>query len=77
MAAVNDGNVPFGSQVITIGATAFVAENINYTEPSNIIERRDDRLLGVGGGRSLHAARRQEVQHQLPPALQLSGGGRA
>jgi len=42
MAAYNDGSVPFGSQVVTIGATAYVAENINFTEPSTIIERRDE-----------------------------------
>lgn len=42
MAAHNDGSVPFGSQIATIGASPFVAENINYTEPSTIIERRDE-----------------------------------
>lgn len=41
MPAYNDLTVPFGSQVVTIGATAYVAENISYQEPSNIIERRD------------------------------------
>jgi hypothetical protein len=42
MAAYSDGNAPFGSQVVTIGATAYVAENISYTEPSTVIERRDE-----------------------------------
>jgi hypothetical protein len=42
MSAYNDGNAPFGSQVITIGATAYVAEKISYTEPSTIVERRDE-----------------------------------
>lgn len=42
MSAYNDGSVPFGSQVLTIGATAFVAENISYNDPSSIIERRDE-----------------------------------
>jgi hypothetical protein len=60
MAAFNDGNVPFGSQVVTIGATAYVAENISYTEPSNLIERRDEdgdpsgqvAIPGFGNGQS-------------------------
>lgn len=42
MADFNDGNIPFGAQVVTIGASGFVAESVNYTEPSNIIERRDE-----------------------------------
>ena len=42
MSAYNDGNAPFGSQVITIGTTAYVAEKISYTEPSTIVERRDE-----------------------------------
>ena len=42
MSAYNDGNAPFGSQVITIGATAYVAEKINYSEPSTVIEQRDE-----------------------------------
>ncbi len=42
MADFNDGNIPFGAQVVTIGASGFVAENVTYTEPSSIIERRDE-----------------------------------
>jgi hypothetical protein len=42
MADFNDGAIPFGVQVVTIGASGFVAENLSYTEPSNIIERRDE-----------------------------------
>ena len=38
----NDGGVPFGSQIITVGATTFVAENITYNEPSTLVERRDE-----------------------------------
>lgn len=37
-----DNNVPFGSQVVTIGATAYVAESISFEAPSQIIERRDE-----------------------------------
>lgn len=39
-AAYNDGNVPYGSQAVTIGGVAFIAENINPDVPSDIIERR-------------------------------------
>lgn len=35
-----DNNVPWGAQVITIGAQAFVAESVNITEPSTVIEQR-------------------------------------
>ncbi len=38
----NDGSVPFGAQVVTIGTTPYVAENVTYTEPSTVIERRDE-----------------------------------
>ena len=41
MAAYNDGNVPFGAQVVTIGGVSFVAEDLQITDPSTIIERRD------------------------------------
>ena len=42
MPAYSDGNAPFGSQIITIGTTAYVAEKISYSEPSTIVERRDE-----------------------------------
>jgi hypothetical protein len=42
MPAFSEGDIPYGSQIITIGATAFVAENINYSEPSTLIERRNE-----------------------------------
>ena len=42
MATYNDGSVPYGSQVVTIGSTAYVAEQINITDPSSIIERMDE-----------------------------------
>ena len=41
MPSYSDGTVPFGAQVVTIGATADIAENISYTEPATVIERRD------------------------------------
>ncbi len=40
--AYNDNNVPFGTQVITIGATAYVAENTSLNVPTQIIERRNE-----------------------------------
>lgn len=42
MATYNDGNAPYGSQVVTIGATAFIAEQISINVPSQIIEVRDE-----------------------------------
>ena len=48
MATFNDGTVPYGSQVITIGTQTFVAENITTTEPTTVIERRDE--LGSPAG---------------------------
>lgn len=53
MPTYNDGSVPYGSQVVTIGGVAFVAEQINVTEPSNIIERMDE--LGVPSGQVIIA----------------------
>ena len=44
----NDNNVPYGSQVITIGGVTFVAENISIDAPTQIIERRDE--LGAPSG---------------------------
>lgn len=35
-------SIPFGSQVITVGGVTFVAENINFTQPSTVLERRDE-----------------------------------
>lgn len=42
MATYNDGNVPYGSVVVTIGGTPYVAESVTTTEPSTIIERMDE-----------------------------------
>ena len=38
----NDGNVPYGSYLVTVAGSALVAENINPSRPSTIIERRDE-----------------------------------
>ena len=38
MAYVDNG-VPFGSQAVTIGSLSIIAESINLSEPSTIIER--------------------------------------
>lgn len=42
MATYNDNSVPFGSQVVTIGAAGYVAENITLTVPTQISERRNE-----------------------------------
>ena len=42
MATYNDVGIPYGSQVVTIGATGYVAENISFEQPTQIIERRDE-----------------------------------
>lgn len=34
--------IPFGAQVLTIGAVTFVAENISFSQPSTVVERRDE-----------------------------------
>lgn len=38
--AYNDGNVPFGSQSVTIGGVAFIAESISPDVGGDVIERR-------------------------------------
>lgn len=40
MSTYNDGNVPFGSQAVTIGGVSFIAESISPDVPSDVIERR-------------------------------------
>lgn len=44
MPAYNDGSAPFGSQVVAIGAPPvnYVAEKITYSEPSTVVEQRDE-----------------------------------
>lgn len=39
--AINDGNVPYGSYLVTVNSVGYVAENISPSRPSSIIERRD------------------------------------
>lgn len=46
--AYNDNLVAYGSQVVTIGATAHVAESISVSQPTQIVERRDQ--LGAPTG---------------------------
>lgn len=41
MPTINDGDVPYGSFVITVGSAALVAESISFTEASSVIERRN------------------------------------
>lgn len=44
----NDINVPFGSQVVTVGLTGYVLESIAFEAPTQIIERRDQNGLPTG-----------------------------
>lgn len=41
-ASYNDGTVQYGSRVVTINAVAYVADNIEITRPTNIIERTQE-----------------------------------
>jgi len=45
----NDGNIPFGSQVVTINTTDYVAEEIEFEEKSTAIYRRDEQNIPNGG----------------------------
>lgn len=38
----NDGNIPFGSVVVTLSGTPYVAEDIDFDEPSTSIIRRSE-----------------------------------
>ncbi len=38
----NDGDIPFGSQVVTIGAVEYVAEEIEFEEKTTSIIRRNE-----------------------------------
>jgi hypothetical protein len=38
----NDGSVPYGSFILTMGGTAFVCENLTPSVPVTKIERRDE-----------------------------------
>ena len=41
MPAYNDFNVPYGTQIATIGSTAYVIEQVTFTDASAQIERFD------------------------------------
>lgn len=45
----NDGNIPFGSQVVTINGTSYVAEEIDFEEKSTAIYRRNEINVPNGG----------------------------
>ena len=38
----NDGGLPFGSQLITIGAAAYIADNIDIDKPCTIITGKNE-----------------------------------
>jgi hypothetical protein len=42
MPTINDGDVPYGCYLITLGSAGFVAESISFTEASSVIERRNE-----------------------------------
>ena len=43
MAALwNDGAIPFGSEVLTISGTAYIAENVSFDNPSVVVQRRNE-----------------------------------
>jgi hypothetical protein len=44
----NDGNVPYASFIVTVASVGYVAENLNPSRPSTIIERRNQ--LGAPSG---------------------------
>jgi hypothetical protein len=66
MPTLNDSNVPYGSVVCTIGGVAFVAENLTITEPSTVIEVRDQ--LGAPSDATLQFAATSTV----PPTIGAS-----
>jgi hypothetical protein len=45
----NDGSIPFGSQVVTINGTPYVAEEIEFEEKSTAIYRRNEVNVPNGG----------------------------
>lgn len=43
MAALwNDGSIPYGSEVLSINSVSYIAENITFDNPSNVIQRRNE-----------------------------------
>jgi hypothetical protein len=45
----NDGNIPFGSAVVSIDGTDYVAEEIDFDEKSTAIYRRNEINVPNGG----------------------------
>jgi hypothetical protein len=45
----NDGNIPFGSEIVTILGKSYVAEEIDFHEKSTKHYRRDERNVPNGG----------------------------
>jgi hypothetical protein len=45
----NDGNIPFGAQIVDINSTAYEAEEIDFEEKSSAFYRRDHRNVPNGG----------------------------
>ena len=46
---LSDGNIPFGSELVVINGTTYVAEEIDFHEKSTAIYRRDERNIPNGG----------------------------
>jgi hypothetical protein len=44
----NDGGIPYGSQVLSINSVSYVAETIEFNQPTSTIERRNQ--LNVPSG---------------------------
>src|SRR5215475_769178 len=45
----NDGDIPFGSELVTINSETFVAEEIDFEEKSTAIYRRNEINVPNGG----------------------------
>lgn len=39
----NDGNIPFGGEIVTLNGVDYVGEDINFEEPTNELERKDEK----------------------------------
>jgi hypothetical protein len=48
MPVFNDANVPFGSQIVTIGSSPYVADGFTFSYPSAVAERFTE--TGAPGG---------------------------
>src|SRR4051812_35847936 len=46
---LSDGNIPFGSEIVTVNGVDYVAEEIDFHEKSTAIYRRDERNIPNGG----------------------------